>query len=127
MKSRGLGCRLFQVVVQDFKHRKPVPATVVQSGQVWKRNNNIEEIIPVRTLLKWAKDGRRATVWAKRFGSVISCRKVDSHFHRLSMIDYLRIELKPVEVDISAEEFIIGRDLEIKPVVKTKKVDTNNT
>ncbi len=124
MKSRvGAGMLLFQVVVQDFKHRQPPPASVANSDQIFKRFHNIEDYIPERTLFKWAKDGRRATDWGAKFGSVISCCKVDSHIRKLEMIEHLRLEQRPIEVEIGIEEITLGRDLEIKPAERTKKID----
>ena len=126
MKSRvSVGQRLFQIVVQDYEHRQ-VPSEY--KFYVDKKGGGVRDVvetIPERTLFKWAKNGRRAMDWAKRFGSVISCRKVDSHMRRLDMISYLRVA-KPVEVEISAEEFIIGRDLEVEPAKQTKEIEVSN-
>lgn len=116
---------LFQVVVQDFKHRQPPPRTVMQSNQVFKRYHDIEDNIPEKTLFRWAKRGKQAMAWARKFGTVLSCHKVDSHMRRLEMIEHLRVEQKPIEVDISLEDFIVGRNLEISPAKKTKKFDVN--
>jgi hypothetical protein len=109
-------------VVQDYKHRQPPPYGfyVDKSGKGVKE---VVDTIPILTKLRWAKNGKRAMAWARKFGSVISCRKVDSHLHRLEMIDYLRIETKPLEVDITADEFIVGRDFEITPDIKNSQVD----
>lgn len=125
MKSRiSPGFRLFQIVVQDFKHRQPPPPNmyVDKSG---KGVREVVDTVPLITKLKWARDGKRAMAWARKFGSVISCQKVESHIHRLQMIDHLRIEPKPVEVDISVDEFIVGRGLEIESETKSKQIDVN--
>lgn len=120
---------LYQIVVKDYKHLKPPPPS--NRHYVDKSGNGVYElyeedgVVPVITKLKWAKNHKRAMAWARKFGSIISCRKVDSHIRRLDMINYLRIEPKPVEVDISPDEFILGRDLEIEPTVKTKKIEIN--
>lgn len=107
---------LFQLVIQDFKHRQPVPKYVYldKTGKTGK----LDETIPEITKLKWAKNGKRAKAWGRKFGSVIRCFKVDSHMHRLQMIEYLSIEPRPMEVEFSVEEFTIGRDSEVKPKVK---------
>ena len=123
VKSRvSPGSTLFQIVLQDFNHRHlPYSNGGFYVSRSGRGIHEVVETIPLLTKLKWAKNGKRAMAWAKKFGSVISCRKVDSHEHRLQMINYLRLETKPIEVDISVDEFTIGRDLEIKPMAKTKK------
>jgi hypothetical protein len=124
-KSRiSPGFCLFQIVIQDFGNRQPAPKGmyVDKSG---KGIREVVETIPTMTKLKWAKNAKRAMSWAKKFGSVISCRKVDSHIHRLNMIDYLRVEPKPMEVDISLDEFIVGRDSGIEPAANIRKIDIN--
>lgn len=124
MKSRvSPGTTLFEVVVADYKHRQPAPMKNLYVDKSGKGIREVVDTIPLRTLFRWAKNGRRAMDWAKKFGSVMSCHKVDSHIHKLQMIDHLRLETKPIEVDITAEEFTIGRDLEIEPVNKSKNID----
>jgi len=128
MKSRiSPGYRLFQIVVQDFGQRRYQP-NQVSGFYVDKRGvQDVVEAIPRRTFLRWAKNGRQAIRKVKKFGAIISCQKVDSHIRRLEMINYLRVEAKPVVVDISAEEFIVGRDLEIEPTPKIKKIGVDST
>ncbi|MDD4876763.1 MAG: hypothetical protein PHQ86_06530 [Dehalococcoidales bacterium] len=108
---------LFQIVVLDYSNRK-MPNNGFYVDKKGRGVREIVETIPEITKLKWAKNGKRAMAWARKFGSVISCRKVDSHFHKLAMIDYLRVEPKPMEVEFSVEEFTIGRDSEVKPHVR---------
>lgn len=113
-KSRvAPGFSLFQLVIQDFAHRKPPPNNSFYVDKSGKGVKELVDTIPVITKLKWAKSGKRAMAWARKFGSVVSCRKVDSHFHKLNAIDYLRVEPKPIEVDISLDEFTLGRDFEV--------------
>lgn len=116
---------LFQIVIQDFKHRKPQPLNqyyVDRFGR-GKSFRDAGETIPIITKLKWAKSGRRAIAWAKKYGSVISCHKVQSHEHRLHMIEHLRIEAKPIEVEISPDEFIVGRDFEVEHREKVVNIE----
>ena len=118
--------RLFQLVIQDFKHRQPPPKNmyVDKSG---KGVREIVDTIPEITKLKWAKDNRQAARWGRKFGSVIACFKVESHEYRLKMIEHLRLEPRPIEVDISPEEFVVGRDLIVEPVAKTKKIEVDDS
>ena len=128
MKSRvSPGQSLFQIVVQDFSNRHPPSNNGFYVDRSGKGVHEVVDTVPLITKLKWAKNGKRAMAWAKKFGSVISCQKVDSHIRRLQMIDYLRIETKPIEVDISVEEFTVGRDLVIEPTSKSKVIDVNGT
>lgn len=117
MKSQfAPGECLFQIVVQDFKHRQPAP----KNFYVDKSGKGVKEIvdqIPILTLFRRAKTGKQAIRSASKKGSVISCHKVDSHLRRLDMISHLRIE-KPIFVDISVEEFIVGRELQVESLEK---------
>jgi hypothetical protein len=113
---------LFQILVRDYNNRKSPPNNGFYVDKSGKGVRELVETVPVITKLKWAKNGKRAMAWAKKFGSVISCRKVDSHLYQLNKINYLRIEPKPMEVEFSVEEFTIGRDAEIKPA--TNRGDT---
>jgi len=128
VKSRiSPNTKVFQIEVLDYKHRQSPP---VGNYYVDKHGRGIREVvdhIPIITLFRRAKNNKQAKRSASKRGSVISCRKVGSHFNRFNMIEHLRVELKPIEVDIRAEEFAVGRDLEIKPVAETKKINANST
>lgn len=117
---------LFQLVIRDFKHRH------MPHGDFYvdKSGNGVREIVetvPVITKLKWAKGNEQAKRWGERFGSVIACFKVKSHEHKLNMIEHLRLEPRPIEIDVSAGEFVVGKGLEIKPVESPRKIDVNGT
>jgi hypothetical protein len=92
-----------------------------------KSGRGIKEIvdhIPLITLFRRAKTAERAKRSASKKGSVISCVKVDSHIRRLDMISHLRLDQKPLIIDdFIVADFTIGRDLEITPSVKGKKID----
>ena len=124
MKSRiAPNMRSFQIEVLDYKHRQPPPDKDFYVDKYGRGIREIVDHIPIITLFRRAKKAKQAIKSASKIGSVISCRKVDSHFHRLDMISHLRIDLKPIEVDISVEEFTVGRNLEIEPEIKLKQVD----
>lgn len=127
MKSRiSPGYNLFQIVIQDFKHRHLPSSNEFYVDRSGRGVREVVETIPLITKLRWAKNAKQAMAKVKKFGSVIECFKVHSHEYRLQMISHLHIEPRPIEVDVSVDEFIIGRDLEIEPVVRTKKVDVDN-
>lgn len=115
----------FQLEVLDFKHRQSPPPKGFYVDKSGKGIKEIFDHIPRITLFRRTKTHKQAIKSASKKGTVISCRKVNSQYYRLNMIDYLRVEPKPVEVDISPDEFILGRDLEIEPTVKTKKIEIN--
>lgn len=122
-KSRiAPGYKLFQIVVQDYKNRQPAPANVYTDRHRFKKYYDIQDIVPQRTMFKWAKDGKRAINWAKKFGSIIACFKVDSHERRLNMIENMVVE-KPIYVDITAEDFTIKRDLTVTIDGKSRKIN----
>lgn len=128
MKSKlSPNVNLFQLVVQDFKNRKPAPNKDYYVDKSGKGIKEVVDHIPLRTLFRHAKNNRQAIKSASKVGTVISCRKVDSHFHRLHMIEHLRIEMKPIEVNISADEFVLGKDLEVSPKIDKKIIDVENT
>ncbi len=117
---------LFQIVVRDHSHRQPAPKDlyVDRSGNGFRE---IVDYIPLRTVFKWAKDGKRAKEKAKKYGEVINCHKIDSQYRRLEMIEHLNIDQKPIHVDISLEEFTVGRDLEVVIDKNEKNIEVENT
>lgn len=117
---------VFQIEVLDYKHRQR-PTNEFYVDKFGRGVREVFDYIPHITLFRRAKTHKQAMRSASKKGSVISCRKVGSHFRRLDMIEHLRLEPKPIEVDISVEEFTVGRDLEIEPVVKTKRIDVSST
>lgn len=127
-KSRvAPGYSLFQLVIQDFKHRKPSNNNFYINRDGSRSVREVVETIPTITKLRWKKNSKQAIKSVKKFGTVISCRKVGSHFNRLQMIEHLQLDVKPIYVDITAEEFTVGRDLEIEPMEKKRKIDMENT
>jgi hypothetical protein len=69
-------------------------------------------LAPRRTLLKRARDNDEAKRWGARFGSVISCVKVDISPY-LENIEHLNLGEQPVIVEME-EEYVLTEDLEIK-------------
>jgi hypothetical protein len=123
MKSRiAPNTFVFQLEVQDFKHRQPAPHNLY----IDKSGKGIKEIvdsIPIITLFRHAKNSKQAIRSARKKGTVISCQKVDSHVRRLDMMNHLRVDQKPMEVDIKVEDFTIGRDLIISPPQRGRKIE----
>lgn len=116
---------LYQIVVKDHAHRQPPPKSLYgyKSYITDKSLKDISDFIPLRTFFRWAKGNRQAQDKVKKHGEVISCRKVDSQYRRLEMIEHLHLDIKPITVDISLEDFTIGRDLEITPIIKETNID----
>ena len=128
MKTRiNPGESLFQIVVVDYSqrgngHRKTYvpPSTNVEARKKGKKLEQTDyakidgDYVLHRTLFRWAKNGKRAMrKVGRRFGSIISCRKVDSHYRHLNMIEYLNLDQKKIEVDMTVEEFTMNRDGEV--------------
>lgn len=123
MKARvAPGFNLYQIVIQDFSRRETADKHLYVNRNS-KGKREIVETVPLITKLKWAKKPKNAMSWAKKFGSVISCHKVDSHIRKLNMIEHLRIDTKPIEVDIGLNDFIMRSDLTIESGSKKKSID----
>lgn len=124
MKSHAkAGQSLFQIVLMDYAKRQPPPAHVLNSGNIFKRYNEIDDYIPKKTVFRWAKDSKRAKrKVGKKLGTIIACFKVNSHEARLHMIEKLSID-KPITIEMTPEEFTVGRNLEISPRRKTIEID----
>lgn len=123
MKSRvAPNMQLYQIVVQDFSQRHPVSDKEFYVDKSGKGIREVVDFVPLRTLFRYAKRPKQAQDWAKKFGSVKECHKVDSYLHRLEMISHLNVEMKPISIDISVEEFTVGKDLEITPKIESKNI-----
>jgi len=141
MKSRvNPNDSLFQIVVLDYAHRGTNHARtyvpVSPNNTLRGKTSNLPQTnyskidipseVPQKTLFRWAKDGRKAKRKVRRGLTVLSCRKVDSHYHRLNMIEHLNLEEKQVEVEFTVEEFTLNRNLELgKPQIEVegRKID----
>ena len=113
MKSRiNPGDSLFQIVVADYSFRGN------GHRRTWVGNNNDDkkayksvdvDLVPHKTLFRFAKNGKRAMrKVGKRFGTIISCQKVDSHHHHLNKIESLNLE--PIKIEMTVEDFTINRE-----------------
>lgn len=100
--------RLFQIELLDFKHRgNSVPGADNGMGR-----KDIDRWIaaPRRTVFRRAKSAECAKNWAKRFGSVISCDKVDFEPYRRN-IEFLNLE-QPV-IQMAVEDFVVNKAMEL--------------
>ena len=117
MKSRiSPGNMLFQIVVADYSHSNNGHRRTHFIPGKWKYE---VDVIPHRTIFRWAKSGKQAMrKVGRRFGSVISCQKVDSHLRHLAKIESLNIEPVKIEFDMSVEEFTVDRSGEVSPTIE---------
>ena len=90
-----------------------------------KASDQHKEKMPVITKVRLAKSADAAIAWAKRFGSVISCHKVDTTPY-INNIEYLCKDVigKPVEIQVDTTEFRI--DVEGLSVSVEESVIKNN-
>ena len=51
--------------------------------------------------------------YGKRFGSVVSCHKVDVS-HYVKSAEYRTLPPKPVSISIDKEEYVLGKDIQIE-------------
>ena len=105
MKSRiNPGESLFQIVVADYSFSGNGRRHTEFTPKVGKYE---VDFIPKRTLFRWAKDGKRAMrKVGRRFGTILSCHKVDSHYRHLNKIESLNMEPVKIEFDMSVDEFV---------------------
>lgn len=128
MKARiNPGENLYQIVVADYSHRNngyrrtipPISPNIElrKQGETEfkpvKQGKIDYDYVPRKTLFRWAKSGRQAVrKVGKKFGSIISCEKVDSHYRRLNMIENLNLHQAKIEIE-NDTEFILSEDYEI--------------
>ena len=117
MKSRvSPGNMLFQIVVADYSHsNNGHRRTHFTPG---KGKYEVDDI-PHRTIFRWAKSGRQAMrKVGRKFGSVLSCQKVDSHLRHLAKIESLNLEPVKIEVNMTVEDFTINRHGEVSAAIE---------
>ena len=103
--------RLFQIEVLEFGKRRGNYSAGADNG-MGRKDVDHWTTAPHRTLLKRAKSAEIAKNWAKRFGSILHCEKVDtSPYYR--NIEFLNLEEKPIEIRLDREEFIVNKALEL--------------
>lgn len=106
VNSRNL---LFQIEILDFgssSDNHPHGASdhfAIKETDRW-------QAAPKRTLLRRAKSADCAKDWASRFGSVISCFKVDFEPYRRN-IEFIKLE-QPV-IQMAVEDFTVNRSMEL--------------
>jgi hypothetical protein len=107
---------VYEIVVQEFSkngnfHLPFVPSEI-KSKPIKETDKPTR--VPSRTLFKQSKDYRRAKKWGERFGTVISCQKVDVSYY-LAKIEHLNVIVKPASIELDiGEEFVLNKTMEIK-------------
>lgn len=103
---------LYQIEIADYSKRNSgsgYTLTVFENGK--KQKVDILPEAPRRTLLKRAKSSELAKRWGARFGTVISCFKVDTEKY-LNNIEYLNLAQEPIAIEAEPEYFL-NKNLEI--------------
>ena len=78
-----------------------------------KRKIDVLPRVPCRTHIKRFKDSKAAKKWGGRFGTVISCFKVDTSPY-LKNIEYLNLHQEPLTIEMDREEYTLGSGLELQ-------------
>jgi len=110
---------LYQIVVADYSRKRNGrrQTVVLPDGKGGHSNKiDVEPDVHKRTLLKrfgGNKAHKRAMAWGRKFGTVLSCRKVD-HEAYLKNIEHLNLTPKPIVVEMDSGEFTINRDLQMQ-------------
>jgi hypothetical protein len=113
---------LFQIEVLDFSKRRQVyhsedvvSKTITNRDKTQKQTRlkviDTEPIAPTRTLFKRAKDSELAKRYGGRFGTVISCFKVDISTY-LENIEHLNLEPTPITLE-AEPEYVLTKALEL--------------
>ena len=68
---------------------------------------------PRRTLVELFYNPRGARKWGSRFGTVISCKKVDKS-HYLENIEHLNLEQETMTIELEQEDYVLTRTLELE-------------
>jgi hypothetical protein len=89
----------------------------------------VEDILSVaqhrRTLVGLFFNKEKAKRWGSRYGTVISCRKVDKSRY-LENIEHLNLKQEPPTIELAQEEFVLSRTLELERPRRRYDVDKIN-
>jgi hypothetical protein len=118
--------QLFQLVVIDFsKRNNEIRETHFNSSLIDFNTDRKVKVADVAypvasmTLFRRAKDHRQAQKWGEKFGTVLSCFKVDKTKY-LENIEHLNLHQEPRSIEIDKGElFTLNANLEIDGVKNT--------
>lgn len=122
---------LYQLVILDYSKKNNnhhylvdgcPPVIDVKDGRI-KVVDTLSSQPPHRTIISRRKTAKAAMRWGSRYGTVISCEKVDTTSY-LKNIEYLNLKQKPRIIKLDKEEFIVTKRLELEHSLDTgvKKV-----
>jgi len=119
--GRGLG--VFQLEILDYSRRSTDHYETITTQRYMPRDGNgrdkhkvttkldLMPDVPHRTILGRFKDSNAAKRWGRRFGTIVSCQKVDTMPY-LRNIEFLNLETH-VEIQVAQDEFVINKALEL--------------
>jgi hypothetical protein len=110
----GLREPLFQIEVVDCSDGQYHQAGNAYDGHKMKQADIIHPSHR-RTLFKRFRDSRAAKKWGSRFGTVISCHKVDISPYYFN-IEHLNIE--PITVELENNGYSLNKSLEVSRLRK---------
>lgn len=76
----------------------------------------VVDTLPVahrRTLLELFYNYRHAIKWGARYGTVISCQKVDKSYY-LNNIEHLNLNQEPITIELEQEDYVLSKTLELE-------------
>lgn len=116
LKTQPLGNKehLFQIVVKNFskRDRNGRRDTVVVPRNGIRKKVDVEPEAQRRTLIKAFRNAKAAMRWGRRYGTVVSCQKVDTSYY-LRNIEFLNLE-PAMKIEIETEEIAVGSDLSVE-------------
>lgn len=65
-----------------------------------------------RTVMELFRDAKKAKKWGARFGTVISCRKIDKSYY-LENIEHLNLRQEPLTIELE-QDFVLNKALELE-------------
>ena len=112
---------LFQIEVLDFRRSSYNHPSGSSNHFAFKEADRWESA-PSRTVFKRAKHEKTAKNWAKRFGSIISCVKVDTIPYTRN-IEFLNLEEGMLTIQMESSDFLVNKTMELsKEPQRTQKI-----
>ncbi len=110
---------VFQIEVSDYGCR-PTKYRDYKNPLWWDNEGNQGKVVdilpppPSRTLIPLSHKNTKAIKrWARRFGMVTSCHKVDKSYY-LENIEHLNLHQEPLTIEVEQEDFVLTKALELE-------------
>jgi hypothetical protein len=102
----------------EWEGKREPQCPVCGNSLVPKGKVKLVDTMPIaarRTIVTQPTNKNKESIkrWAARFGTVISCRKVDSSPYTQN-IEYLNLKQEPIVLEVERDEFVLTEDLELE-------------